>query len=362
MTATAETPPGLSPQALVALHETAAAWFMRRHETSWTGSDERALNAWLAADPLHREVYDGMALTSHDLHQIPLAADRSWRAAAAPAAPAAFAAPAAPARRATSAKTDVRRARRGWARTLSTGFAAVAAFAVVALVGGYGLHRWADTATFTTEVATAHRETRRVDLPDGSHVALNTDSTLRVRYFPRRREVTLERGEAFFEVAPDTGRPFTVDSGASQVKVVGTAFNVRAAPPEIVVKVRSGRVEVRPDRDAREPQVLVLGPGAGVAIDPATRAHRGVPADAATVGDWRTGQIQFQRTPLGEVAQELSRYLGRPVVLASADLARQPISGVAATATPEAFLQALPGLLPLRVQQQPDGSWRIARK
>ncbi|MGJ7526060.1 FecR family protein [Variovorax sp. GB1P17] len=359
MTTTTRIPAGLSPQALLALHETAAAWFMRRNEASWTGSDERALDAWLNAAPLHREIYDGMALTSHDLHQIPLAEDASWRIAASPVAPVAPVSPVVARQVGRRKRPATLFGRRDWAAALS---AALAVVAVVVLAGGYGVHRWANTATYTAEVATARGETRHVDLPDGSSVVLNTDSTLRVRYYPRRREIVLDQGEAFFEVAADTGRPFTVDSGISQVKVVGTAFNVRAAPPETVVKVLRGRVEVRPDRHAAEPQVLVMGPGAGLAVDPVTGAHHSVPAAPATIGDWRTGQIQFQRTPLGEVAQELSRYLGRPVTLASADLAQQPISGVAATATPEAFLQALPEFLALRVQRQPDGSWRIARR
>jgi len=331
------TPPGPSPQALIALHETAAAWFMRRNEASWTGADERALNAWLAADPLHREIYDGMALTGHDLHQLPWARDPSWRVRTAP--------PAAP-------SPAVRR--RAWAPAMA------AACLLLALGGGYGWYRWDRTPAYVLDAATARGETRTIDLPDGSRVALNFDSALRVRYYPRRREVVLARGEAFFRVTADAGRPFTVDSGASEVRVVGTAFNVRAAPPQLVVKVLEGRVELRPDRRADE--VLAMGPGAGLAVDPASGRHQAVAAAPESVGDWRRGQLQFQRTPLGEVAQELARYLGKPIVLAGADLAQQPISGVAATATPELFLQALPGFLPLQVERLPDGSWRIARR
>jgi transmembrane sensor len=246
--------------------------------------------------------------------------------------------------------------RRGWA------WAATCACVALLVGGGYGWHRWDNTASFMLDVATGHGETRAIALPDGSSVALNIDSTLQVRYYPRRREILLDKGEAFFQVAADAARPFTVDSGASQVKVVGTAFNVRAAPPRIVVKVLEGKVEVRPDRHASQGQVLRMGPGSGLSIDPATGQASSVLAAAATVGDWRTGQIQFQRTPLGDVAPELARYLGQPVVLAHQDLARQPVSGVLSTANPQLFLQALPELLPLRVQQTADGGWRISHR
>jgi transmembrane sensor len=331
---------------LIALHEQAAHWLMRRSEPGWTGADERALNVWLDASPQHRQIYDGMALTSHDLHQIPLARDAAWRPQAAQAAPL---------RQAPAPASDVSRwSRRAW---LSS---AVAACAVLALGGGYGWRHWQNLPTYELDIATAQGERRTLDLPDGSSIALNMNSQLTVRYSAGRREVALQRGEAFFEVAKDAARPFTVDSGASQVKVVGTVLNVRAASPQMVVKVLQGRVEVRPDRAAPRPQVYVLNPGNGLSIDPASLRARNIAAIAETVGDWRSGQLHFKRTPLSEVASELQRYLGQPVSIDSAVLGMRPVSGVAATDNPRAFLQALPALLPLRVQQQADGSWRIS--
>ena len=59
---------------------------------------------------------------------------------------------------------------------------------------------------YTLNVATDAGETRQLDLPDGSHVALNFNSTLQVRY-PRRRELVLNQGEGYFDVAPDARRP-----------------------------------------------------------------------------------------------------------------------------------------------------------
>jgi len=338
-------PNELSPQVLIALHETAAGWFMRRSEAGWTGADERALESWLAAAPLHREIFAELALVNHDLQQIPLALDPSWRLPVSQPAP-----------RPAAAHATGGARRRGWA------VAAVAACVSLLVGGGYGWQRWENTARYTLEVTTAQGESRMLDLPDGSRVALNVASRLTVRYYPHRRALVLDQGEAFFEVAADAGRPFTVDSGDSQVKVLGTAFNLRAAPPQFSVKVREGRVELRPRRAAEPGQVLVLGPGSGAAVDTTTGRTSRLAVSAAGVGGWRSGQLDFQRTPLATVVEELARYVGQPVVLAQPDLARLPVSGVAATARPEAFLHALPELLPLRVQQLADGSWRIARR
>ena len=56
---------------------------------------------------------------------------------------------------------------------------------------------------------------------------------IRDSYYPGRREVVLDQGEGFFEVAPDSGRPFTVDARQSRVTVVGTAFDVRTTPEDV---------------------------------------------------------------------------------------------------------------------------------
>lgn len=342
-------------QTLIDLHETAAQWYTRRSEPGWTGADERALNAWLDESPEHREIYDGLALLSHDLFQIPLARQGAWRPQSAAATPSAAPAPTPTRSTSTSSWRDRLSAwrQRNWLPT------AVAACAVLACVGGYGWQHWENQPTYQLDIATAPGEVRTLDLPDGSTVALNTNTHLTVRYSTRRRELALQSGEAWFSVAKDASRPFTVDSGASQVKVVGTVFDVRAAP-QLMVKVSEGRVEVRPERDASQPQLFVLGPGAGLSVDPVRKQIRKLSTAAESVGDWRSGQLHFKRTPLAEVADELQRYLGQPIVVEGAELALQPISGVAATNNPRAFLQALPALLPLKVQQQGDGSWRIA--
>ncbi|MFC4926877.1 FecR family protein [Delftia deserti] len=343
-------PPGMAPDTLVDLHETAAEWFTRRQTAGWTGADERALDAWLQADPFHREIFDSMGRTRQlfgQLQQQRLQAHgkpavEPARPRPHPAAAVAAARPPGPGR---------------WRAAFAT---AGVALCCALLVGGW--HAWDNTARYTLEMATGPGERREVDLPDGSHVAVNFSSTLQVRYYPRRREVVLDSGEAFFDVAPDASRPFTVDSGRSRVKVVGTAFNVRAAPPRLVVKVLRGKVEVRADRDGADAPVLLLGAASGVAIDPATGVHHAVAAPADTVGDWRTGQLRFRRTPLAEVAQELSRYLGQPVVLASEDLGNLPVSAFFSTASPEPFIELLPDLIAVRVRRQASGGWLIAKR
>lgn len=350
---TAHGPTPLSPVQLLDLHDSAADWCLRRQQPGWTGADERALDAWLAADPRHRSTFDGMNRTWLDAAQLQQHYPQAY------GRPGPQADGMAPAAGPAKAPPSARRAGPPLAR--SPAFACAAVLACTLLAAG-GWYRWDNTARYALDASTAPGETRNLALPDGTHVALNVASSLSVRYYPRRREVALDSGEAFFEVAADAAQPFTVDAGRSQVRVVGTAFNVRAVPSRLVVKVLEGRVEVRPDRAARGGPVLVLGPESGVAVDAATGAHHSVAASAASVGGWRRGQIQFSRTPLAEVLDEVARYLGQPVALASPSLGALPVSGFLSTETPERFLQALPELMPVQVQRQPDASWRVTAR
>ena len=75
-------------------------------------------------------------------------------------------------------------------------------------------------------ITTAVGEQREMQLPDGSMIALNTDSQLEVTYGENYRDVRLLKGEALFEVTRDPARPFIVDAGIRRVEAVGTAFVV----------------------------------------------------------------------------------------------------------------------------------------
>lgn len=345
----------LTPQ-LVESHEQAASYYVRRREPGWTGVDERELNAWLDSHPAHRSIYDGLAHTAFDLKQIRrprLASDLP--AATAVSQHSELGTPSD--RRSAPVPMSAAPANfNPWRRVF-----APAVLSVALLAAGGGWYWWDTNPSYTLDMATGPGETREVKLPDGSSVTVNFSSTLQVRYYPRRRETVLNTGEAFFRVAADTAKPFTVDSGNTQIRVVGTAFNVRAAPPRLVVKVLEGKVQVHLDRNRPNDNTLLLGAGAGIGIDPVDGQYVSVPAGAETVGDWRMGQLVFQQTPLAEVASELSRYLGQPVRLDGNErLASLPVSGMVVTTAPRAFLMSLPHLLPVLVKAAPEGGWRIS--
>lgn len=346
----------LTPAQLLALNHAAGDWHVRRLQPDWTGADEQALNAWLAEDALHAQALARVAQTWQDAQALRQMFPASYAPGqtAAPDAKAKPAASARPARQATAQGASL-----GW----RWGWPAQALLASLLLLvmAGMGWQHWCNTAYYSLEAATGTGELRDLALPDGSQVALNANSRLQVHYYPYRRETVLDKGEAFFKVAPDVNKPFTVTSGHSEVRVVGTAFNVRAAPPEMVVQVQEGRVALRSTVPG-SPQPVLLTAGMAMALEPASGHYRQLLVKANEVAEWRTGQVYFQRRPLAQVAQELSRYLDAPVEVEDPAIRAIPISGLLALADPERFLLALPSVAEVRVQRLPQGGWRIRRQ
>ena len=187
-------PSSLPPDPL-ALHEAAAEWLVRRQDASWSAEDARELDAWLAAGPAHQQAYAQVSRTWQDLARVPRPALASDARGVAPLR-AIIASTRRPARLLAEAAGPA-----GFLQGLCCHLCGSRPEQRLRLVS-LGQH-----PGYTLNVATDAGETRQLDLPDGSHVALNFNSTLQVRYYPRRRELVLNQGEGYFDVAPDARRP-----------------------------------------------------------------------------------------------------------------------------------------------------------
>jgi ferric-dicitrate binding protein FerR (iron transport regulator) len=98
-----------------------------------------------------------------------------------------------------------------------------------------------------SQVSTKPGSKTQIQLPDGSVVRLNSSSTLTYdkNFGKNIREVNLT-GEAFFDVTKDSSRPFIIHTNVIDVKVLGTAFNVKSYPgdPNTETSLIRGKVEV----------------------------------------------------------------------------------------------------------------------
>lgn len=298
------------------IEEVAARWLLRREAEDWSAGDQAALDAWIEADPLHRMAYWRL---EHGWEQ----ADRlsALRTPHGPSVPA--------------------RAKTLWRRP--TAIAALAACLVVAIAVPFAgqLGR----KTYTTEIG-GHEA---VPLADGTRVELNTQTQLRAAVTDKARDVWLDRGEAYFEVAHDAGRPFVVHAGARQVTVLGTKFSVRREGDRIEVDVVEGRVRV--NAGDTTPPVLTRGDRL-IAEGRSTLVTK----DADRVTNalvWRQGLVSFDQSTLAAAAAEFNRYNRKKLVVEDSAAAMR-IGGSFEAENVEAFARLLQEAYGLKVEDDGD--------
>jgi len=197
---------------------------------------------------------------------------------------------------------------------------------------------------------TERGEQRTLALDDGSVVAVNSGSRLGVDIGPDERRATLDRGEAFFEVAPDPKRPFTVAVGRGWARAVGTRFNVLVQAGVVTITVLEGAVDVAPI--ATQPRNVVrVRAGYSVAIRADGQMER--PADEQASADrilgWREGKLHFDAWPLALAVAEHNRYARKSIQLDSSVPADVRVSGVFRIGDTQAFLAALHSLMAVQV-------------
>lgn len=209
---------------------------------------------------------------------------------------------------------------------------ALAACLAVALLPGVLVRIQADQATATGE-------TRTMQLADGSRLRLGPESAVAVDFSPDTRRVTLIKGQAFFDVAPDPGRPFRVTAGETSATVLGTAFAVSMASGGARVAVSEGRVRVE-DASTAPPTRVDLTPGdwLNVTWNGGTRHGR---AHIDEIAAWRGGEIVARDRPAGEVVDALRPYFRGAIVVQNGRFAERRVSGIYNLTDPAATLGGL---------------------
>ncbi len=229
-------------------------------------------------------------------------------------------------------------------RRFSYAMWAAAAVALLAVAFGW-FYIYKGQAPAMVAVST-QENTREETLPDGTRVLLNYNSTLT---FPEglagdTRSVNLE-GEAFFDVTPDAEHPFVIDANGTEIRVVGTSFNVKAYDETVRVDVKTGKVEVR-----KAVKVMELLPGEGVEVESDT-VFRTLSANP-NIAAYGTQIFNFEKTPLAEVVQSLSQGFHVEVRLADDRLADERLSVRLEGESLDAALDVIAETLTLRVKKQ----------
>jgi transmembrane sensor len=166
------------------------------------------------------------------------------------------------------------------------------------------LRRWLGA----TPISTGIGEIRRLPLDDGSFAVVNSTSHIRVAFTPERRDIELARGEAWFEVAHNKTRPFTVSAGPVRVQAVGTAFDVRRRDGASEVVVTEGTVKVWSTSSGADPTLVTVGQRAMVREAGDVVVSELAPNLSDQRLAWREGRIVLDNMTLAEAADEFNRY------------------------------------------------------
>ena len=178
------------------------------------------------------------------------------------------------------------------------------------------------------------------ELADGSKVTLNTGSRIEVDFREDQRRIRLLEGEALFDVAHDTSRPFLVFAGDGIVRAVGTAFLVHLQGNEFDVIVSEGAVELSsvlptPVVQTKSENSKKLA-SLGIVKAGHKAKYENSAASIATVSEvemtakmsWQNGLITFNGETLEEVVKEVSRYTELNIEIRDAELKALQVGGV----------------------------------
>jgi transmembrane sensor len=343
-------------QVLAAIAEQAGAWFVQNRSGPLDSEARAGFIAWLQASPVHVQEYLGVAMIAGDL---PAAArDQHVSLESLLAEARAGGDNVVPLDRPLSEYTSAKprsRVPRSWSLALA---ASAAIIAVVSIV--IWSKRDGERIELLATYSTAHGEQNSRQLPDGSVLHLNTDSTVTVRYSNQERVVELIRGEALFQVAHDSQRRFRVAANEAGMIAVGTQFDVYRRTAAVTVTVVEGAVAVFTGAPPPAGPASALPPaelrlGAGYQVEVGRRVGSPRPVDARATVAWLQRQLAFDDRPLGEVADEFNRYGRNVIEIDDPALRALPISGVFDAYDVDSFAAFLATLNGVVVQKTPTG-------
>lgn len=234
------------------------------------------------------------------------------------------------------------------------------------------------TSTPYESFVTNTGEQQQVQLADGSHMTLNTNSRVLVDFNSQKRRLILERGEILLEVAKESERPFMVIAGSRAITVLGTTFNVHRSGLELNVGVVEGSVAVHRseapitsgdslvDAADKEGQTLTGSASAyrlsagvkanfsGVFASDSGKVHIEKIAQPNQYPYWHQGTVLFNNQSLSEVVRSLNRYTRKKILIEDARVMNLRISGMFQLGKVESTLYKLEKLLPIQVTTYPD--------
>jgi transmembrane sensor len=338
-----------------AITERAAQWFIAHRAGTLNESARAEFLAWLKTSPVHVEEYLGVtalesrvAATAASLEmELGSLLERARQVTSTSLLDIGSS----PGELASSVRPE-RSGRRRWLGIV------VLACLGIAVIGTLWALRNTELLNPPKTYETARGAQEALRLPDGSVLHLDTATAVTVRFSSTERLLTLKYGQALFEVAHDSRRPFRVVSGTSNTIAVGTEFDVYRRADTTLITVLQGQVTVSTSSSASsdragEAQTVQVGAGRQLRLSAGAPLGTSQPVDVNQALAWLHRHIAFDRRPLAEVADEFNRYNQIPFTIDDPALRVLPISGMFDAYDQDSFATFLASLDGVSVERLP---------
>jgi len=162
-----------------------------------------------------------------------------------------------------------------------------------------------------TEYSTAIGEQKTVTLRDGSMLFLNTNTSVVVKLRDDLRSITLNYGEAFFDVAHDPQRPFEVEACRVTTRALGTSFNVRCEDDSVAqITVSEGVVRVSTSAERVE-----LAKGQQISYAQTSGLSSQIAINAEDITAWKRQLLIYDGVALGDIVNDMNRYSDQKIIV-----------------------------------------------
>lgn len=236
---------------------------------------------------------------------------------------------------------------RGKVRLLNSWLRVAAAIVLVTVAGSLAVTYYLDNRPVTLVQLKSGQHTLSDTLPDGSVITLNRNSRFSYpsRFTGTRRNVTLQ-GEAFFKVAADKSRPFTITVDDVTVTVVGTSFNIKSRGEQTEVIVESGIVQVAKDNDKVE-----LRAGEKVLAGEKGVLSKGFNTNAL-YNSYMSKIFVCRNTPLSALISAVNDAYNADIEIANKSLESLPLNNTFRNDSVENILQVLAETFTIKIERE----------
>jgi transmembrane sensor len=235
-------------------------------------------------------------------------------------------------------------------RILVSNFTKIAAIFIFVILSGAGIAFLDNQIRFVT-IKTSDL-THDILLPDGSEVTLNVHSKLKyLKKFKENKRQVFLNGEAFFDVATDSTKPFVISVSNAVIEVLGTSFNVNAYKENknIEVVVSEGKVALSSTKLVTEKVILKKGDKGF--LDKKKAKVKTVKNSNLNYVAWKTKKLVFENTRLIEVIEEINQVYHTNIVIRSPEIADCKITVTFNKKSIDAILTILKNTLDIEISK-----------